>query len=121
MANTGQELDKALEMITRCLEIRPDDTNSLDTFAWVLFKLKRYEEAKDVIDQLLYDENEDNPEDDEEYTDENSEELLSHAGDIYFMNGDHKKAVEFWKKALELNPDDELLQRKVKHKTFFYE
>ena len=54
-------------------------------------------------------------------TEELSEELCHHAGDIYFMNGDPKKAVEYWEKALDFEPDNELLKRKVKHKTYFYE
>lgn len=37
------------------------------------------------------------------------------------MNGEPKEAVEFWKKALELDPDNALIQKKVKHKTYFYE
>ena len=50
-----------------------------------------------------------------------SAEVFDHAGDIYFMNGEPQKALEFWEKALALDPDNELLQRKVKHKTYFYE
>ena len=30
------------------------------------------------------------------------------------------EAIDFWKKALKLDPENELLQKKVKHKTFFY-
>ena len=52
--------------------------------------------------------------------DEISADVLEHAGDIYFMNGDPDQALEFWKEALALKPDDELLARKVKHKTYFY-
>ena len=48
-------------------------------------------------------------------------EVLHHAGDIYYMNGDHKAAVEFWEKALKLDPDNALLRKKVKEKTHFYE
>jgi tetratricopeptide (TPR) repeat protein len=44
-----------------------------------------------------------------------------HAGDIYFWNQQPDKAVEFWKKALDLDPDNELLARKVKYKTYFHE
>ncbi len=47
-------------------------------------------------------------------------EVLEHAGDIYFMYGDPDKAVEFWTRALNFAPDNELLQRKVKNKTYFY-
>ena len=36
------------------------------------------------------------------------------------MNGEPDEALEFWKQALEENPDNELLRRKVKNKTFFF-
>jgi hypothetical protein len=36
------------------------------------------------------------------------------------MNGQHEQAVTYWEKALKLSPDSDLLQRKVKHKTFFF-
>jgi tetratricopeptide (TPR) repeat protein len=48
-------------------------------------------------------------------------ELYSHAGDIFFWNGEQEKAVEYWKTALSLSPDDQLLKRKVTHKTYFFE
>lgn len=47
-------------------------------------------------------------------------DVLSHAGDIYFMCGEPDKALEFWRAASELKPEDELLARKVKFKTYFY-
>ncbi len=37
------------------------------------------------------------------------------------MNGDHQKALLFWEEALKLEPDNKLLQKKVKNKTHFYE
>ena len=37
------------------------------------------------------------------------------------MNQQPKEALEYWKKALELDGDNELLKRKVQHKTYFYE
>jgi hypothetical protein len=36
------------------------------------------------------------------------------------MCGEPDKALDFWKEALALKPDDDLLARKVKHKTYFY-
>ena len=55
-----------------------------------------------------------------EHAEEPSAELYHHAGDIYFMSGDPDTAVDYWNKAIELEPDNELLQRKVRHKTYFY-
>ena len=104
-----RDLDKAEEMSARTIKQRPDDATSLDTYAWVMFRKKNYTEAMAYIDKAIA--NSEDP----------SEELYHHAGDIYFMNGEPQKALEFWEKALALDPDNELLQRKVKHKTYFYE
>ena len=32
-----------------------------------------------------------------------------------------EEALEYWKEALKLEPENELLKKKVKHKTYFYE
>ena len=114
LACQDRDLDKAEEYIVKSLEINPESVNSLDTYAWVLFKKNNYEKAKEVIDGALTDAAaEEDP--------EISAELLEHAGDIYFMNRLPDRALEFWEKALELDPDNELLKRKVTNKTFFYE
>lgn len=109
MACTEKDLDKALTMIERVVKENPESATSLDTYAWVLFKMKNYEKAKEIIDGALANDD-----------DGGSAEVLEHAGDIYFMSGDPEKAVMFWEQALEKNPDNDLLKRKVKNKTFFY-
>ena len=100
----GRDLDKAERMSYRTIQERPDDINSPDTYAWILFKQKKYTEALVYIQQAL------------DLVKEPAEELYSHAGDIYFWNGEHEKAVELWQQALSIAPDNELLKRKVAHK-----
>lgn len=109
LAVENRDLERAERMSYRTIQERPDDINSLDTYAWILFRQKKYTEALVYIQKAL------------DLAKEPSEELYSHAGDIYFWNGDHEKAVELWKEALTLSPDDDLLKRKVRHKTFFFE
>lgn len=48
-----------------------------------------------------------------------SADILDHAGDIYFMNGDKEKAVYYWGKALILDPDNALIRRKYDNGTIF--
>ncbi len=110
MAEEGVDLDRAEKMSAICVRQQPDNDTSLDTYAWILFKKRDYAAAKEYIDRALAIQN-DKPE----------PEVLHHAGDIYYMNGDHKAAVEFWEKALKLDPDNALLRKKVKEKTHFYE
>ena len=73
-------------------------------------KKKDYKKAREIIDQAL------EAFEKEEHENDNGE-IYNHAGDIYFMDGDRKMALEMWKKAYELRPDDSLLAKKVKHKT----
>jgi len=114
MACEEIDLDTALEYIERSLAIEKslegeNQTTTLDTYAWVLFKMKQYPKALEIINQVL-----------ELDDEESSADVYEHAGDIYFMNGNPSDALEYWKKALELDPDSDLLKRKVKHKTFFF-
>ncbi len=48
-------------------------------------------------------------------------DILDHAGDIYFMNGEPADALRFWEAALKLDPEDKALKKKVKNKTYFFE
>lgn len=108
LACEGKDLDKALSMIETAIAAEPENDTALDTYAWVLFKRKDYAKAREIIDRTL------------SLMNEPGEEVLEHAGDIYFMNGEPDKALEFWKRALKLNPDNALLAKKVRHKTYFF-
>lgn len=48
-------------------------------------------------------------------------EEYDHAGDIYFMNGERDKALEYWEEALQLDPDSATIKRKVRNKTIFFD
>ncbi|MCD8394152.1 MAG: tetratricopeptide repeat protein [Bacteroidales bacterium] len=110
LACEGRDLDKAEQMSAITVRDNPQNSTALDTYAWVFFKKGDYAMARQYIDAAIanMDPEEDNA------------EIYHHAGDIYFMDGKPDEALEFWRKALKLDPNDELLQRKVSHKTFFY-
>ena len=79
------------------------------TYAWVFFKKHDYNMALTYIKAAIDNDN------------SGMSEIFEHYGDILFMMGEPEQAVEQWKKALEAAPDNELLQRKVKHRTYFYQ
>lgn len=95
LAVEGRDLDRAETMSARTIKEKPDDATSLDTYAWIMFKKKNYVEALAYIEKAMAN------------SEDLSEELCHHAGDIYFMNGEPKKAVEYWEKALKYNPDND--------------
>ena len=85
----GRELQKAEQMSYKTVKEEPKNSTYLDTYAWILFMQERYAEAKIYIDQAIS-------------CDSDSVQsgvIIEHAGDIYAMNGDIDKAVEYWQKA----------------------
>ena len=48
-------------------------------------------------------------------------EIYDHAGDIYFMNGEPDEALNYWKEALRLDPENEKIKKKVKNKAYFFD
>ncbi len=107
LAQRNQELDKAERMAALAVKEEPDNANFIDTYAWVFFAKKDYQMA------LLYIKSAVEKGEDEHF--------LEHYGDILWFNGEKDQAVEQWTKALEMDQDNELLQRKVKNKTYYEE
>jgi tetratricopeptide (TPR) repeat protein len=106
-------LDRAEEMSRRSLEKEPDSPTYLDTYAWILFKQKKYAEAKEYIDKAL------NALGDSVST--NDATIVEHAGDIYAKNGLKEKALEFWKQAADLDTPSATLLKKLKKKKYINE
>ena len=102
----NENLDKAEIMGHKIVEAEPDNANFLDTYAWILFRLKRYEEAKTYIDKAL------------DAEAERSATILEHAGDIHSLLGETDRALTYWKEAYDKNGNNETLARKIKEKRF---
>ena len=85
----GRKLDEALEMAHRANQLDAHNPTYLDTEAWVLYRLGRYEEAQTLMRQALV------------LDTANSAELLLHYGDILFALGKSFMAKNYWQKALE--------------------
>ncbi len=107
LAQRSQDLDRAERMAALALKDDPDNANFIDTYAWVYFAKKDYTKALLYIKSAV-EKDEDN-------------HLLEHYGDILWFNDEKEAAVEQWTKALETDPENELLQRKVKNKTYYEE
>lgn len=106
LSELNKDLSKAEQMSYRAIKSEPQNATYLDTYAWILFLQERYSEAKIYIDQALQND-----------TDSNAV-IIEHAGDIYAKNGDTDKAVELWTEAIQKDPDNQLLERKIKQKKY---
>lgn len=107
--NPHSDLQKAERLARTAVQHQPDNATFLDTYAWVLFQLKRYDDARSVISHAL------------QCDSTLSNVVLEHAGDIYYQAGDTDRAVELWQKAAEKDPSNALLQRKIELRKYIAE
>ena len=100
----GANLEKAEQMSAKAIAAEPKNATYLDTYAWVLFKLGRYAEAKIYIDQTL-----------KFSTDSTSDNTLyDHAAEIYAKLGDYKSAASFCEQAIKHGGDAKALEKKIR-------
>ena len=104
LSESNKELAKAEQMSYKAITAEPANSTYLDTYAWIMFKEKRYAEAKIYIDKALKCD-----------TDSvQSGAVLEHAGDIYMMNNEPGAALSYWQKALQAGGTSPLLPKKIK-------
>ncbi|MBR6893633.1 MAG: hypothetical protein IKN15_10460 [Bacteroidaceae bacterium] len=108
-----KQLEKAEEMSRRSLEKESDNYTYIDTYAWILFKQKKYTEAKEYIDKALAIMGDD--------IEANDATIIEHAGDIYAKNGQKERAVEFWQQAVDLGNASVVLKKKLNKKKYINE
>ena len=53
LSEEGKQLTKAEQMSYKTIKAEPKNATYLDTYAWILYMLGRYSEAKIYIDQAL--------------------------------------------------------------------
>jgi tetratricopeptide (TPR) repeat protein len=101
----NQDLEKALQMSKKTIEAEPRSSIYLDTYAWILYKLERYEKALEYIEKAI------------QHGGHDDSDVVEHYGDILYKTGNKEKALEQWKKAKTIGtPSAELIQ-KIENKT----
>ena len=108
LSELRRDLKRAEQMSFKTVQAEPTNATYLDTYAWILFLQKRYDEARAYIDRAL--------QNDTATVNGPSAVVIGHAGDIYCMCGDTDRAVELWQRALKAGGDKAVLTRKIKTK-----
>lgn len=97
----NRDLKHALQMSSVTIDMEPDNPTYLDTYAWILFKLSRYDEALKYIHIAMEKGGDEHP------------DVVEHCGDINYQCGNKEKALEYWHAAVRLNSDSKLLEQKI--------
>lgn len=102
----NRDLKKALDMSAKTLEAEPLNATYLDTYAWILFKMKKYMDALGYMEKAL------------RYLDTDNPEIYEHYGDVLFMCGEKEKALENWHKAVQFNSTSPTLDQKIRQEKY---
>ena len=98
----GKQLERALQMAERVTELTERNPPYMDTHAWILFRMGRLEEARQLMRQAVALDGQKSP------------ELLLHYGDILHALGEQFMAETYWKKALEKGADKTKIEERMK-------
>jgi tetratricopeptide (TPR) repeat protein len=98
-AQDGVYLDEAIRMIHQAIEIDPTNGAFYDSLGWALYKKGRFAEGLMALqkaqtfieDEILYD----------------------HLGDVFKALKEYSLAQKYWRKSLDLDPHQVLIQQKI--------
>lgn len=108
LSERGERLEYALNLSKKTLEQEYDEPNYLDTYGWILYKMKRYEEAKVYIEKAITNAGNDV-----------TAVVLEHYADIEFQLGHVDNALKIWKAIDEAGQGSALLKKKIKDKKLY--
>ncbi len=103
LADRTDRYEEALELISRALELRPDDFYILDSMGWVMYRIGRYREALEYLRRAL--------------SLSEDPEVAAHLGEVLWTMGEKDAAREVWATALQTTPDDQRLLEVIKRFT----
>ena len=99
----GINIEKSLKMLEKANRLRSNDGYITDSLGWALYKLKKYEQAKEYLKkavQLMP-----------------SDPIVNdHFADILWVNGEKLQARYYWKYVLNLEEAEEDLKNKIMEK-----
>jgi len=100
-AEEGENLDRALVMVSQAVNLEPDNGAYADSLGWTHFRLGNYEEARGHLERAADLVGEDPV-------------VFEHLGDLYVVLGDLEKAREVYERALALDSENtEQVRRKL--------
>ena len=96
LADQTGRFDEAFDLISRALELDPDEPAILDSMGWILYRKGRLEEALDYLTRA--------------YAVFPDAEVAAHLGEVMWKMGDTDQARKIWQGALLKDPDHAILR-----------
>ncbi len=101
----GHNLPKAKAMAGILVAQFPDNPTYLDTYAWVLYKLKDYNEAKRLLEKAV--------------SLSSDATIIEHYGDVLYQLGSREAALKQWVRANQVGGASDAISKKIKDKRLY--
>ena len=103
----SENLQQALSMMKICVEQKPGVSSYEDTYAWVFFKLKDYDNAQIWLKKAI------------ESGGDSSPTIVEHYGDVLYFLNQKEEALKQWIKAKELGLESPILDKKIQDQNWY--
>lgn len=89
LSENGGKLKQAMEMSKRSVEVDSNNPTFIDTYAWILYRLGEYDEAKEMMRRAV------------SFDSSRNYEIALHYGEILYVLGEETMANFYWGKSKE--------------------
>ena len=96
LADQTDRLDEAYTLISRALELDPDEPAILDSMGWVLYRQGELQRSIEYLTRA--------------YASFPDPEVAAHLGEVLWVSGDAEKALQIWRGALLKDANHPVLQ-----------
>ncbi|MDH4156067.1 MAG: tetratricopeptide repeat protein [candidate division Zixibacteria bacterium] len=99
LADRGERLEYARQLTEKAVATSPDNAAYLDSYGWVFYRLGDYKRALTYLRKSV--------------SLDNDPVIFDHLGDACKATGNIEEARTWWRKALELEPDNQAIKEKL--------
>ncbi len=96
LAERGNHLPEALELIKKAVELSPDDPYIMDSLGWVYYRMGNIDEGLNYLNLA--------------FAARPDPEIAAHLGEVLWAQGAKEDAERIWRAALENNPKNKILR-----------
>jgi tetratricopeptide (TPR) repeat protein len=95
LANLGERLEEAHELISKAYELMPESAAILDSMGWIEFRMGNYAAAEKYL-RMAAERDDDS-------------EIMAHLGEVLWVTGRRDEASSIWQEALRKEPESKHL------------
>jgi tetratricopeptide (TPR) repeat protein len=103
LADATDRVDEAFELISKALQMRPEDPFILDSMGWVHYRLGNHDDAIGYLERAL--------------AQRDDAEIAAHLGEVLWVTGDRERARDIWERARRVDPDNHVLTETIERFT----